>query len=329
MVAAVGGGLSALMWSELSFTADVKALEADFRAAGGYVAVVEGETGVGAGVCESLSAHPQVISAGGMRGGGEIRAASAPGTRFTRFEVTPGLVPIWDPDVKEISSGPRYLVGEAAASELGLTSDGFVSTNEGQVVAVTVIDPSQRNQFASRAFLDLTVPTGRLDQCWVEFRPRVFEGGLAWLPAVFAEHQGQARRNVDRGQFATDPAQLLFNRPQRLGWMAIGAIATAVITLMALFRRSETAIYRAFGLPISGVMLASQVEVLILVAGAYLAAALWTGAVFVFAIDAPESDQIVLALRTSAKATLATLFLAPLLVTLAGTGAPASLLKER
>lgn len=264
-----------------------------------------------------------------MRGGGEIRAANAPGTRFTRFEVTLGLVPIWDPDTKQAPGAVGYLVGAAAAMELGLTTDSLVMTHDGELAAVTVIDPSLRNQFASRAFLDPIAPTGRLDQCWVEFRPQAFNAGSIWLPAVFAKDQVQVRRNVDRGQFATDPAELLASRPQRFGWIAVGAIATATMTLMALFRRSETAIYRAFGLPMKGVLIGAQVEVWLLVAGAYLTSILWIGVGFMLARGTPELDQIILALTTSAKAALATLVVAPVLVTVAGTGAPATLLKER
>lgn len=329
LIVAVGGGLSALIWSELSFTADVKALEADFAAAGGYVAVVEGEAGVDAQVCESLSAYPQVVAAGGMRGSGEIRTANAPGTRFSRLEVTRGLVRIWDPEANEEPTIPGYLIGAAAATELGLTTGGFVVSEEGQLAAVTVIDPSRRNQFASRSFLDLTAPIGRLDQCWVESQPQAFEAGLDWLPAAFAGDQVEARRNVDRGQFATDPAQLLASRPQRWSWVAVGGIATAIITLMALFRRAETAVYRAFGLPMNGVLIAAQIEIWILVASSYLAAVIWTGVAYVSVFGPPKLDQIVLALGTSAKAGLVTLVLAPLLVAVAGTGAPASLLKER
>ncbi len=329
LIVAVGGGLSALIWSELSFTADVKALEADFAAAGGYVAVVEGEAGVDAQVCERLSEHPRVVASGGMRGGREIRTANAPGTRVSRLEVTPGLVRIWDPDANEAPPTPGYLAGAAAAAELGLTTGGFVAPDNGQLAAVTVIDPSRRNQFAARAFLDLVAPIGRLDQCWVEFQPQAFEAGLDWLPAVFTDDRAQARRNVDRGQFATDPAQLLAARPQRWGWVAVGAIATAVITLMALFRRAETAVYRAFGLSMNGVLIAAQIETWILVVGSYLAAVTWTGVAYVLAFGPPGSDQIALALGTSTKAALTTLVLAPVLAAVVGTGAPASLLKDR
>lgn len=129
--------------------------------------------------------------------------------------------------------------------------------------------------------------------------------------------------------WSPDPAALLANRPQRDAWVVVAAIAVAIVTLIALFRRAETAVYRAFGLPMHGVLIAAQVETAALVAAAYLAAVAWTGSLFVPGSGVPGWDQAALALRTAGKAALATAVVAPVLAAVAGSGSPASLLKER
>jgi len=327
--AAVGGGLAALAWTELSFSTQVKRLSQEFTAAGGYVAVVDGPLGLDAFACNALQKHDQVIAAGGMRGAGVVVSSNAPGVPFTRFEVTRGLISVLDPNMPAPPRTPGYLVGFAAGTELGLFDTGWVTEADSKPVPVTVIDPATRNEFAARAFFDLVPATGRAGQCWVEFRPQAIEDGLEWLPAVFAGDQTQARRNVDFGEFATDPATQLATRPQRWGWLAVGGVASAIIALTAIFRRADTAVYRAFGLSKTGQLLMHQGEVLTLIAACYLAANAWAAIGYAFTFQVPDLDQIILALRTTGKAAAITAALAPIGAALASAGSAASLLKDR
>lgn len=328
LVVGVGGMLAALAWAELTFSAEVKGRAQRYAAAGGYVAVVDGLTGLTASSCERIRWDPRIVSAGGLRAGGEVIASNAPGVRFQRLEVTQGLVEVWDPSDPAIVSG-AYLVGGAAAAELGLATGSWVSTDVGPTAPAVVIDPAARNPFAARAFLDLVPPTGRVDQCWVEFRPESFEAGLVWLPAAFAPQEAEARRAVDRGEFSVDPAELFAGRPHRWGWLPVGLVASTMIALMALFRRSESAVYRAFGLSKLGLLIMQEVETAALVLVTFVLASVWAVMAYAITSGAPDLDQVIVALRTSGKAAALILIIGPIAAALAAGGSPASLLKER
>lgn len=328
LVVGVGGMLAALSWAELNYSAEVKDQARRFAAAGGYVAVAVGPAGLAASSCEQLRWDPRVVSAGGLRDGGQVTTSNAPGVAFQRYEVTGGTIAVWDPSAPATSRG-GYRVGLAAAEELGLATGSWVSTDGGPTAPAVVIDPAARNPFAARAFMDLVPPMGRLDQCWVEFRPEFFEAGLVWLPAAFAPEEAEARRAVDRGEFSVDPVAVFAGRPQRWGWLPVGFVASAMIALMALFRRSESAVYRAFALSRLGLLIMQQVETGALVVVTFVLASVWAVVAYAVAAGVPDLDQVVVALRTSGKAGALILVIGPMAGALAAGGSPASLLKER
>lgn len=324
----IGVMLGALAWAELSFSSEVKDLAQRFGVAGGYVAIIEGPVDLDAGRCEELRWHQHVMAAGGWRNGGDVTAAHAPGTPFQRFEVTGGIVEVWNPnDTLNFEGG--YLVGRAAATELGLRAGSWVSLDSSPATSVVVIDPALRNPFAARAFIDLVPASGRVEQCWVELSPEIFDAALIWLPAQFAQDEGKARRLIDRGQFAIDPVELFAGRPHRWGWVPVTGVGVAMIALMALFRRSDTAVYRAYGLSRTGLLVMQEVETSLVVGLSYVVAVAWAGLMYALIVGIPGADQILIALQTSATAALSIIALAPVAATLAASGAPAALLKER
>jgi hypothetical protein len=318
----------ALAWAELAFSAAVKEQAHRFEAAGGTVAVIDGPDGLDAAACEEMRWDPRSVAAGGVRGAGQIGATSAPGTFFERWEVTGDAVTVWDPGfASPLRQG--YVAGRAAAAELGLVDGGWLLVDAQESAPVAVADPAMRNRFAGRAILEPVAPSGRLSQCWMEFEPDYFEAGLRWLPAQFAPDQVQARRAVSRGEFGVDPAELLAGRPQRWAWLPIGVIGAAMFTLVAFFRRSETALYRAFGLPSRGLLIMHQLEAVIVVAAALLISFLWATVAHSLTDALPDPDQLALALRSTLLAGALVSVVGPLGARLAGTGSPATLLKER
>lgn len=328
LLVGVGAMLAALSWAELNFSAEVKDQAQRFAAAGGYVAVVVGPAGLAASSCEQLRWDPRVVRAGGLRDGGQVTTSNAPGVPFQRYEVTGGMIEVLDPSAPATSRG-GYRVGLAAAEELGLATGSWVSADGGPIAPAVVINPSARDPFAARAFIDLVPPMGQIDQCWVEFYPEFFEAGLVGLPAAFAPEEAEARRAVDRGEFSVDPAEVFAGRLDRWGWLPVGFVASAMIALMALFRRSESAVYRAFGLSRLGLLIMHQVETMALVAVALILASVWAGMAYAVAAGVPDLDQVVVALRTSGKAAALILIIGPMAGAWAAGGSPASLLKER
>ncbi len=328
LLVGLGGLVGALTWAELSFASDVKEQARRFDMAGGRVAVVDGPNGLDAAFCEELSWKPYVVAAGGWREGGQVIAASSPGVFFERWVVTGDIVRVWDPRF-ESRTDAGYIAGLAAAGELGLADGGWLTLAGESSAPVTVADLAPRNQFAARRILDPVAPTGRLAQCWVEFSPEAFEAGLLWLPAHFAPDEAAARRAVSRGEFGVDPLDMLAGRPQRWGWLPVGAVGAAMLSLMALFRRSETAVYRAFGVRLRGLLIMHQIEAIVLVLGSLIISSAWAMAVHSVTTGLPDLDQVWLALRTAAMAAAVIVILGPLGALLAGTGSPATLLKER
>jgi hypothetical protein len=324
----IGGLLGALFWAELSFTGDVKEQARRFDAAGGRVVVVDAPNGLDAARCDELRWDPHVVAAGGFRNGGGVVTSNSPGTFFARFEVTGDISSVWDPGAAH-QTGAGYLVGLAAARELGLADGSWLWLEDEGGAPVAILDPARRNEFASRAILDPVAPTGRLAQCWVEFLPQYYETGLLWLPAHFAADEAEARRAVSRGEFGVDPGDLLAGRPQRWGWLPAGIVGAALVTLMALFRRSEAAVYRAFGLPRSGLLIMHETETIVLVLGSLAIGALWATAVHSLTAGLPGADQLWLAFRTAGLAAAVVVILGPLGALVAGMGSPAALLKER
>ncbi len=75
-MAVVFGGLAFL---ELRQADDLLSFESDYRAAGGYVAIVAQQGGISAARCEQLNAVPGVVAAGGDRGEGQATFTMAPG----------------------------------------------------------------------------------------------------------------------------------------------------------------------------------------------------------------------------------------------------------
>lgn len=328
VLAAVIGGLAAtVVWLELAAVGDAIALEQRFARAGGYVAVVASERGVDAAACDQLRRHPDVVASGGYRATDPVAPAMSPRVTFQRVEITAGLVELWDPAGLVVSGS--YLVGQAAADELGLVSGSWLELNGVGRATTAIVDPSARNPFVSRAIMDLVPPTGTVDECWIEFRPGAFEAGLAMLPAMFVADEPQLRRAVDRGEFAEDPDERIASRITRFGWASATVVAAAVMALLSIVRRPETAVYRAFDMSRSGVVLMLQLETAVLALACGALGACWALAGYSVLVDVPTVGQAALALRGSLLFMLALVACGPLVAAIAASGTPASLLKER
>lgn len=320
--------MAGLTWTELLAVSEARGLAETYAARGGYIAVVDGPRGVSASACEGLTANPHVVSAGGYRGGSQVSAAHAPRIAFQRLEVTSGVLAVWDPSAN-VSPVGGIIVGAAAATELGLVQGSWVSRIGAEPATINIVDPSVRNPPVARAFLDIVPPSGRLDQCWAELEPQAMGVFLPSLAAHFAPDEVEVRRAVSRDEFAFSPSELIERRPQRWAWLLAGLVGIAMMSLAALYRRADTALYRAFGLGRLSELVMHQVESIIIAAGAYVLASAWTVALYGALVGTPDLEQTLFALRASGLTAALIGLIAPLGAFVAASGSPAVLLKDR
>lgn len=325
---ALSASLGALVWWELAYSEQVKDEAARYSEAGGYVVVMSGPQGVDGSRCATLAQAPDVVAAGAVRGVGLVSTAHAPSVSFQKLEVTTGAVLVWDPEA-EIPTEGGLLIGEAAAVELGLVTGSWIVAVGDQPTRSLVVDPSSRNRFAARSFLDLVAPFGRFDQCWIEVLPGAFNVRLQALPASVAPDEVEARPLVDRGDFGPDPALAFAGRIQQWGWIPAGIVGTSMIALLALSRRAETAVYRAFGLSRPAVMVMQQAEVAMLVLASLVVGGIWAVLLHAATAQPPDLDQLAIATATATKAAALTVVLGPVISTAVAAGSPSSLLRDR
>ena len=331
-MAAIFGGLVGL---ELGDANELTGFQESFVRSGGYVALgipAEGDPG-SAARCEALNDQPGVVAAGAVFAPELETLETAPGVLFQRAAGTEGALRVWDPRLRTVPAGGREMVvGLALAREMGLRVGSWLIPGGEEPALVTgVADVERRNPQVARWVLEVAPPAGAIEQCWVEFEPGAYEGGLAALPAVFTigDEGAVARPYIRRDEFTRDPASEWESRPQKDGWPLAAGLVAGLFGLTAWFRRSELGLYLAVGTPRSSLMAMLAVEALVVVG---FALALATG--YAFAIDealrhAPGWDEAGIVLRTAGSAALLALAVAPVLGVLVVRGSIAELLKDR
>lgn len=93
---------------------------------------------------------------------------------------------------------------------------------------------------------------------------------------------------------------VIATRPTRWAWVPASVVAVTVFALVALLRRSDVAVYRAFGLSRLGVLLMFQVEVAVLTTTVVAAAAVWSICLHVALDPTPDLRHIATAAGTAA-----------------------------
>ncbi len=328
-VAAVLGSLAFL---EFRQAASLAAFRASYIGAGGYVAIVSADGGLSAARCASLVHTAGVVSAGGVRPHGQATFATAPGVLFQAASVTEGTLRVWDPSwAGAAHAEPSLILGTAAAAELGVRPGLLVAEAGDGPATVEVANTAVRNPQTSRWVLDVIPASAFVDECWVEFEPAAYEGGLAALPARFTDGSKEAviRPYMRQGEFARNPEQELHDRPQRLGWAAAAALLTGIVVLSAWFRRNELALYLALGTRRSALAIGFAVEVYVLAALGFVAGLLWSAAIARIAGYPLTPGALRLALITSGSCALLFAAAAPILCPLVARGSIAALLKDR
>jgi hypothetical protein len=331
-VAAIFGGLAGL---ELRDANELTGFETSFVASGGYVALGLPSAGTNdsAARCEALNGQPGVAAAGGVYSPELTTFETAPGVLFQRAAVTEGALRVWDPGLqREPAEERQFVAGLALAEETGLRVGSYAIPEAEEPALVTAVaDVERRNPQVARWALEVSPPDGAIEQCWVEFEPGAYEGGLAALPAIFTsgDETAAARPYIRSDEFTRDPAAEWAARPQRNGWPLAAALVAGLFALTAWFRRSELGLYLAVGTPRGALMGMLAVEALLVVGFATVLAV-----AYAFAFDealrhSPGWDESRIVVRTVGSAALLAIAIAPVLGVLVVRGSIAELLKDR
>ncbi len=333
--------IGALAIAELSFSDDLIAFTRDYERKGGYVAVVTTQGAKPpAAPCERLNDHPSVVAAGGIVASGRTALTTAPGTSISTYEITAGLIGVWDPALRGSNvEASGSAVGSDLAEELGLAAGTLIHPTDLAVdepfAVGAVADTEARNSTVTRSLFTVSAPTGTVDQCWAEYTPGAFEAALDHLETVFDDGSVALERPITVSpwikldEFARNPVAELQQRPQRYGWLLVAGFAALIAWLTIWFRRSELGLYRALGTSRLALLLLVQIEVLAVVLLALPIGMAWAVLVYMAGDASPTLGQLGLAARSAAIAAAAAAALAPLAALLVGRKALLSLLKDR
>ncbi|MBI2766364.1 MAG: hypothetical protein HYX53_10705 [Chloroflexi bacterium] len=335
LVAVFAAAIGSVAFLELQQTNGARSFELQYRAAGGYVAIVSGQGPIiSMATCAALNGRAGVVAAGGIRVTGTKASATSPGTLFQSASVTSATLRVWDPGVSVdiVGSANSFVAGVGLAKELGLRRGGYLApAGEPPAVVAAIVELSARNGTAQRWLFSVAPPVGKADECWIEFTKDSFEPGLASVAAAFADGSQDpiARPYLRRDQFTRNPKTEFAERPQRFGWLAVGCIALAIGALVAWFRKAEIALYLAVGTSRVELAMLFYLEAMLTMAAAWLVGMLWTFALErVFHHPLPR-DGVLLALRSASSGTLLAILAAPLASYLLARSNVAAMLKDR
>lgn len=334
LAAATAGLVGALVFAELSTTDDLLAFESRFVESGGNVIVAFSEEGLSASRCVAMAAVSGVVGTAAVTPEPPVKIAQAPGTLFNAGTVTAGALTLFTPEPLTLGPGivDRWVVGSAAATELGLSEGLWLAVDGGRARQVAaVMDTGVRNPQIDRWILSIAPAAGAARQCWVEFAPGATTGREEMIETVFADNSDlEVTPWIRLDEFSRDPVSELAARPQTSAWLVAGLLLAGIGWLGTWFRRSQIGLYRAVGTGPAALLVIGAIEYAIPVVFGTMAGALWAIAAWTATTTGfPDSDQLVIVARSTASTTLLALTVAPLLWPAMARGTIAQQLKDR
>lgn len=221
--------------------------EADRQGAGSLVVLVaaDGERPLNAATCESMNASAGVEAAGGIAATrpppAQAFAGSAP---VTTEYVTPHAIRVWDPT----STTATTVVG-ADLSATGAVGPGTVLLwpDGAQTRVASELTPSVPvTRLRSGVLVPRTTDTA-LSECWVRMSPGAVDYGVTLASYVFRDAGAQIVPFTTLSPGVKSPSQQWHAYADAQPWV-VGALMLALVAgLTTWTRRTELAIYRAFG----------------------------------------------------------------------------------
>lgn len=310
LFAAIFGGLA---FMDLRVTEDVLNLRAELDARGARAVVATAEGGLTASRCDALRGVSGISAAGGVRHGDPVTLRSAPRVRFQSGAVTAGILEVWDPTYAG-DYGAGFVAGDSFAQEVAARPGTVVVLSDLTLDRIgVVLNVQDRNPAAGRWLMEVMPPVGRISECWVEFSPGSLDRAVSLLGAWFEEEASQlvVQRLIPTDQFMRDPARELAERPQAEAWLPLGLVVGLVMSLLIWLRRSEAGLYAALGIRAPGLVLMAQVEATAMIALGWFVGLVWAVALTGATASDVGTDQVIVALRSSASAGLVGLLVTP------------------
>lgn len=335
LAATTAGLIGALVLTELSTTDDLLAVQSRFVDSGGNVVVAFSEEGLDSGRCAAIAYMSGTVETAAVTRGSPVEVGQAPGTLFNSGSITTGALTLFTlkptPRVSDVID--RWVIGSAAAAELGLSEGMWLTVNSGEHRQVgAVIDTEVRNPQIDRWILRIGPAAGTASQCWVEFAPGARTGRKEMVETMFADSSDiLVTPWIRPDKFSRDPVTELATRPQTNAWLIAGLLLAGIGWLGTWFRRSHVGLYRAVGTGPATLLIIGTVEYAIPILLGGLAGTLWATAAWTATTTSgfPDADQLAIAVRTAASTTLLALVTAPLLWPAIARGSIAQQLKDR
>ncbi len=233
--------------------------------------------------CRSLNGRSGIRAAGPLWGPTSARALVPPRRLVTVVEGTGGSLaaltaqeppPVWDAVIGRQLADELYLA-PGAAMRIALQG-------QTRAVEVSAVEPLEAREasFGSAVILP-SASTGSADACWIEFEPWVDPQQLAGTKAYFDGPSDWLRLRLvlPPSETLRDPAAVLEQRTSRHGWLLVGVVMSMILAISFVFRGTELALYRSFGMGRLEVTALVQTEVAALTGIASLVAVSVVGVV--------------------------------------------------
>lgn len=279
--------------------------------------------------CESLNRYGGVAAAGGTT------LASAPSVRtlpqtpsIPTKGITPNALKVW----ATTSSTTGVILG-VDLEQLGVLSVGsrIQDSNGNEATVQTRTAPTVRpDQFTSH-LLVISQPNQPLLDCWIRMEPGAVQHGEEILKYAFGSVPGaQIKPYLSSSSGSATPGQQWHSFADKVPWIPSAALLALVLAFGVWSRRTELAIYQAFGSARSIVAALISIETVLIVVPALAAAVLLTVTLAAVTVHSPlGADTVSLIWRTLTSTALLGFALGTPLAVLATTGRVTDQLKDR
>ena len=278
----------------------------------------------------------EVVAAGYVVERGRIAIASAPGRDVRAIGVSGGTIGAMDDSYRSHRLAGEIAVSGALAVDLGLGSYSYLAIGSAGDIATTrrvaaVFNPEPRAPRYSSVVATLVPGASVASECWVEFRPHMYEAGASALGSALTvgDEPVIVRRIVDPGYDLRRARVDLSMRSERFAWVVGGLIAGGLLWLLAWTRRSEFALLSALGWRTSHTAVLIQLENCYVVLAGATVGTLWAVLLAETANGPLLADQIAIGGRTALSLGLLSILIGGLATTTTRGGkATLALLKQ-
>lgn len=239
------------------------AAEREWIEAGGYTYVVEpGATGPDASL--TVASCERLAQVEGIAGSFAISvtdraasASSAPGTRATWVQVSPGIFQFFSLAPPQ---GPSVIVTPGTVANTALTDGEYTvmtvtsydgtGTTQAAAVSVTALDSPVLTETIAGAYLAPDLLDGQAQQCYVSTDAAHAETIAAYLAAALSSERTTpaiVRPRLPENTYGLDFATAYDDRILGWAWAPGAAVLAALWALVQFTRRTRLAIYATFG----------------------------------------------------------------------------------